>query len=196
MSALKTLFTIAVMGGSAYLAYTHRDKILELIQTIKKSRCKNPQIPEKPHAAIDEVCTAFLTYADRFEGLYEPLYKASLSSISQERMGNVLNEWRIRISSIGESIPSCLKSWWISVAEEQGLSLQERAQKIIGMVFSCRIVRDGRKEFTAQEDITRFYQEADGKPLGKGVRLRVVSPCWYVSGDPVRILEKGFCEIL
>ena len=195
MSVLKPFITITVIAGVTYLAYVHRDEIMKFILEMKDKM--SPKKPEQPaENPIQEVCKAFLPYADRFEGLYEPLVKASLSTISEERAGNVLEEWRIRFSGIGPSAPSCLKSWWVSVAEAEGLTPQERAGKILDMVFSCNIVRDGKKEFTAGADTSLYYQEIDGKAWKEGDRLRVESPCWYVPGEPVRILEKGFCEII
>ena len=195
MSVLKPFITITVIAGATYVAYVYRDRIRKFILEMKdKLSQKEPEQPAPD--PIQEVCKAFLPYANRFEGLYEPLVKASLATISEERAGNVLEEWRIRFSGIGPSAPSCLKSWWVSVAGAHGLTPQERAGRILDMVFSCNIVRDGKKEFTAAADTILYYQEAGGKAWKEGDRLRVESPCWYVPGEPVRILEKGFCEII
>lgn len=141
----------------------------------------------------------FLACADSFEGLYEPMYNASLSSISQERMINVLREWNIRMNN-NVGVTKCLTDWWSSVYSDlTGKSkdeLQVIAQKVIQMIHSAGIIRDNREQFIAGSDICLFYQHVDDKSLEAGQRIRIDSPCWYIQCTPVRIIEKGYCEII
>ena len=143
-----------------------------------------------------EVRKAFLLDADNFQGIYEPLYKASQGIVSVERKRNVLREWDLRMRGVNRP----LKDWWTTVAV--GLDtltddeLKRRAQQVVAMLGQCGVVRDGRTELVAEADTSMYYQNVDGKVWSVGQRLRVESPCWYINCQPVRILEKGCCEIL
>jgi len=58
------------------------------------------------------------------------------------------------------------------------------------------IIRDDRKELIVREDTSMYYQQSNGVPLNIGKQIRVESPCWYLPTTPVRVLEKGYCEIV
>jgi len=197
MSTAKNVAIFALLLGTAYLAYVNRKQLFRILR---------PQLKKKPKRreretgnAMAEVCQAFLMYADNFQGLFETMYKASVGAISEERKMNVLREWDIRMKNIAQA-PIGLKSWWSTVvANIESLTnddLQERAIQVINMIKSCRIIRDDRKEIFANEDTSMFYQNQDGKTWKVGQRLQVDSPCWYMQSNPVRIIEKGYCEIL
>lgn len=149
--------------------------------------------------AMTEVCQAFLLYADNFQGLLETMYKASVDSISHERMKNVLMEWDIRMGNIAQS-PICLRSWWATViVGYESLTdkeLQGRARSVVQMILSSGIVRDDKTEIVAVEDTGLYYQHVDGETWSVGQKLSVESPCWYLSSSPVRIIEKGYCRTL
>lgn len=188
--------TVAALAGVAY--YLCRDKIGNLF-----NQESEPEPPQKkknnPEDAMKELGRAFLRYADNFQGLYEPMYKASIGAISFERMRNVLTEWDIRIGNIG-NIPISLKSWWSTVWTDNGKisdeKLQERAQEVIRMISSSGIIRDDRTELTAEADTDRFYQPSSDEKWTEGQKLRVETPCWYIQTTPVRIIEKGYCIII
>ena len=64
------------------------------------------------------------------------------------------------------------------------------------MIKKCGIIRDDRKELIVREDTSMYYQQSNGVPLNIGKQIRVESPCWYLPTTPVRVLEKGYCEIV
>ena len=195
MSTVKNVAIVAVLLGTAYLAYVNRKQLLRILR---------PQQEKKPRRretgnAMTEVCQAFLMFADNFQGLLETMYKASVGAISEERKRNVLREWNIRMKNVAQA-PIGLKSWWSTViANCEILSdkeLQERAQQIVQMIQSCGVVRDDQTEMVAQEDTSMYYENSDESKLVAGQKLRIESPCWYLPGNPVRIIEKGFCEMM
>lgn len=197
MNAFKNLAIVAILCGTAFVLYRNREKLLVVFSGKRMDVSKKRRTPSLSNA-MQEVCKAFLGYADNFQGLYEPLYKAARGTISQERKSNVLTEWNIRMNNISQP-PIGLKSWWGTiVADWATLSdhqLQERAAQILEMIKACGIVRDDRNMLTAKSDTTLYYQNSEGKTWSVGQELVVESPCWYVQSNPVRIIEKGYCEI-
>lgn len=196
MSTAKNVAIVALLLGTAYLAYVNRKQLLRILRPQQE---KKPKRGERGTVnAMTEVCQAFLMYADNFQGLFETMYKTSVGAISEERKRNVLKEWDIRMKNIAQA-PIGLKSWWSTViAGCETLTdkeLQERAHQIMQMIQSCSIVRDNRKEIVAEEDTGMYYQHSDGNLLMAGQELRVETPCWYLPGNPLRIIEKGYCGI-
>lgn len=197
MSTVKNVAIVALVLGTAYIAYANRKRLLKLLVFGKD---KKPMKREKETSnAMTEVCQAFLMYADNFQGLFETMYKASIGSISHERMRNVLQEWDIRMGNIAQA-PIGLRSWWATIiADSNQLTdreLQGRARNVAQMILSCGIVRDDRAEVVAAEDTGMYYQHIDGGKWNVGQKLSVESPSWYLPSNPVRIIEKGYCKIL
>ena len=195
MSTAKNVAIVALLLGTAYLAYVNRKQLLRILRPRQEKKPKRRETGN----AMTEVCQAFLMYADNFQGLLETMYKASVGAISEERKRNVLREWDIRMKNISQ-IPIGLKSWWSTVIVDcETLSdkeLQERAQQVVQMILSCGIVRDEQTEMVAQEDTSMYYENSDGCKLVAGQKLRIESPCWYLPGNPVRIIEKGYCGMI
>lgn len=197
MSTVKNVAIVALVLGTAYIAYANRKRLLRLLVS-EKSKKPNRRVKDTSDA-MKEVCQAFLMYADNFQGLFETMYKASVGSISHERMKNALMEWDIRMSNIAQA-PIGLRSWWATIiADSDNLmdkEMQDRARSVIQMIQSCGIVRDDRTEIVAAEDTGMYYQQADGEKWNVGHKLSVESPSWYLPSNPVRIIEKGYCKTL
>ena len=197
MSTAKNVVIVAVLLGTAYLAYTNRERLLGILRPERKKKPERREMGTRN--AMTEVCQAFLMYANDFQGVYEPMYQASVGAISFERMRNVLKEWNIRMGNIGQP-PISLKSWWSTmVADCDTLSakeLQGRCQQVVQMIQAGGIIRDGQTEIVAKTDTGMYYQESNNSSIESGQRLRVESPCWYLASNPVRIVEKGYCEII
>lgn len=196
MGTVKNVAIVALVLGTAYIAYTNRKRLLNFLS----GRNEKPRKREKETSnAMKEVCQAFLMYADNFQGLFETMYKASVGSISHERTRNILREWDIRMGNITQA-PIGLTSWWATViVDDDKLTdkeLQNRAQGVVQMILSCGIVRDDRTEFMAVEDTGMYYQHIDGDKWNLGQKLCVESPSWYLPSNPVRIIEKGYCKTL
>lgn len=196
MGTVKNVAIVALVLGTAYIAYTNRKRLLNFLS----GRNEKPRKREKETSnAMKEVCQAFLMYADNFQGLFETMYKASVGSISHERTRNILREWDIRMGNITQA-PIGLTSWWATViVDDDKLTdkeLQNRAQGVVQMILSCGIVRDDRTEFMAVEDTGMYYQRIDGDKWNVGQKLCVESPSWYLPSNPVRIIEKGYCRTL
>ena len=149
--------------------------------------------------AMTKVCESFLMFANNFQGVYEPMYKASVGGISLERMRNVLRTWDIRMGNICQP-PICLRCWWATVVADSDTlavqDLQERCQQVVQMILESGIVRDDKNEFVASTDTGVYYQELDNRKIERGQNLRVDSPCWYLPSNPIRIIEKGYCELI
>lgn len=195
MSTVKNVTIVALLLGAAYLAYANRRRLMRLLRSQQRQK---PMRQFKAGDAMTAVCQAFLLYADNFQGLFEPMYKASLGTISRERMCNVLKEWDIRMGSIAQT-PICLRSWWATVISHidalTDKDLQGRAQIVVQMIRLCGIVRDDRTEIEVKDDTGMFYQQSEGGKMLAGQKLRIESPCWYLPGMPIRIIEKGYCGI-
>lgn len=197
MSTAKNVVIVAVLLGTAYLAYANRGRLLGIL---RPERTKKPKRRETgTRNAMTEVCKAFLMYANDFQGVYEPMYQASVGAISFERMRNVLKEWNIRMGNIGQP-PICLKSWWLTMVADCDMltakELQARCQQVIQMILASGIIRDDQTEIMAKTETGMYYQESNNSSIESGQRLRVESPCWYLPSNPVRIVEKGYCEII
>ena len=194
MNTVKNMTIAFVILGTACIAYVNRERIKKIL--LGETEAPKRNRPRKGVNAMEEVRQAFLMFADNFQGLYEPMYKASIGTISFERKLNVLMEWDIRINSIG-NLPVSLKGWWSTiVANLSSLSddeLQKRATTVIEMVKSCNIIRDQKTQLTVNEETMSYYQRSDGNNLVKGQKIHVETPCWYLDSTPVRILEKGYC---
>lgn len=196
MNTVKNVAIVALLLGTAYIAYTNRKRLLNLLSgTNKKPRKREKETSN----AMTEVCQSFLMYADNFQGLFETMYKASLGSISHERMRNVLQEWNIRMGNIAQ-VPIGLRSWWATVIADcdklTDKELQGRARSVVQMILSCGIVRDDRTEIVAGEDTGMYYQHAGGERWNIGQKLSIESACWYLPSSPVRIIEKGYCKTI
>jgi hypothetical protein len=197
MKVLKIFLILVLLSGILCYVYVNRKKLIALIRSFRDE--KSQLIPPIRQITASEEGKAFIFYADNFQGLYETLYKASQGVISAERMKNVLTEWDIRMGNISQA-PASLSQWWSTLIagydSSTGEELQSRAQLIFQMIQSSGIVRDEKKEFIAADDITMYYQTLEGALLTPGQKIRVESPCWFLPGNPVRIIEKGLCEIL
>lgn len=191
--SMKTNTDILPLRHFKYIANACRKRAEEIIMS--KKTCKNI---DKPINSMKEVCRYFLMYADSFQGLYETMYQVSVGSISTERMSNALIEWDVRMSSIAH-IPTPLRSWWSTIIINHdhlsNLEMQKRACNLIEMIKSSGIIRDSQNEFIAQQDTNMYYQTSDGTTWSLGQKLCIDSPCWYLPSTPVRIIEKGYCEI-
>ena len=196
MSTVKNVTIVALLLGVAYWTYANRRRLMRIL---KPGHVQKQMRKGKASDAIMEVCQAFLLFADNFQGLFEPMYKASVGSISHERMSNVLIEWDIRMGGIAQA-PICLRSWWAIVIANMGTlsdkELQGRARMVVQMIRLCGIVRDDRTEIEAGEDTALYYLQSEGGKMVTGQKLRIEAPCWYLPSTPVRIIEKGYCGIL
>ncbi len=197
MSTAKNVTIAVILVGTALYLYSNKDRLFGVVsnrRNVTPSRRSKPLSP-----AMQELCNAFIMYASSFQGLYEPLFKASIGALSHERMRNLFTEWDIRMNGIAH-IPICLKSWWATIVpDNENMSdeaLQKRAQLFVQLIRLCGIVRDDKTEIVAKEDTGMYYQRSDGEELIAGQKLRVESPCWYLPSNPVRVIEKGYCEIL
>ena len=197
MDTIKGLAIAVAATGVAYLMYKNRDVLFKQRKLSYDSRNKKNKNSTTDAMAV--VCDAFLTYADNFQGLFEPIYQASVNTISYERKKNVLVEWNIRMGGIGAA-PVCLIRWWETIVKDleslPDMELKKRAQNVVQMIGSCGIIRDNRLELTASERTPIYYQQVEGFSWEIGQQLRVESPCWYVPSSPVRIIEKGYIEII
>lgn len=197
MDTIKGLAIAVAATGVAYLMYKNRDVLFKQRKLSYDSRNKKNKNSTTDAMAV--VCDAFLTYADNFQGLFEPIYKASVNTISYERKKNVLVEWDIRMGGIGAA-PVCLIRWWETIVKDleslPDKELKKRAQNVVQMIESCGIIRDNRLELTASEQTPIYYQQVEGFSWEIGQQLRVETPCWYVPSSPVRIIEKGYIEII
>lgn len=197
MRVVKIFLILVLLSGIICCVYLNRKKLIALIRSFRDEKVQ-PKPPIRLITASEEG-KAFIFYADNFQGLYETLYKASQGVISVERMKNVLTEWDIRMGNISQA-PACLSQWWSTLIagyeSSTGEDLQSRARRVFQMIQSSGIVRDEKKEFIAADDITMYYQTLEGALLTPGQKVRVESPCWFLPGNPVRIIEKGLCEIL
>lgn len=197
MSTIKNVAIAAVIVGGICFLYLNRKRLVRRLSSIKGKNAGKAS--RNHHDAMSDVYSAFLVYADVFQGLYEPMYKASKGLVSRDRIQNVLSEWNIRMDGI-PNIPIGLKGWWFTiVANQETLSytgLQQQSQKVMQMIENCGIIRDDQSDLVAENDTSLYYQHIDGVVFEVGQKLQVESPCWYMQTSPVRIIEKGYCVIV
>lgn len=199
MSTIKNIVTAAVVIGGVYLVYANRKRLQNLFGT-RKNNTVNGRVGSNDIVdPMSGVYKNFILYADIFQGLYEPMFKASVGSISQERIKNVFAEWNIRMKGIN-NISIELRGWWSTIIDDKitltSNELQKRAEQVVNMIENCCILRDERSELVADNNTNLYYQHVDGIMFEQGQKLRVESPCWYMPTNPVRIIEKGYCEFL
>jgi len=190
MDTIKRIITATiVVCGAVYILYRNRTALKKFI----------PKKVDSGDSLLTDVGVAFLQYADVFQGIYEPMYKASNGSISMERIFNVLTEWDIRMNNIND-IPSTLKGWWLTIVKDMDNldkdMLIDRAKEIMKMICSSGITRDRRSDIIADNTTYTYYDSLDETRFYNGQRLRVETPCWFINSNPVRIIEKGICETL
>ena len=199
MSTIKNIVTAAVVIGGVYLVYANRKRLQNLFGTRKNNTVNGRVGGNDIVDPMSGVYKNFILYADIFQGLYEPMFKASVGSISQERIKNVFAEWNIRMKGI-KNISIELRGWWSTIIDDKitltSNELQKRAEQVVNMIENCCILRDERSELVADNNTNLYYQHVDGIMFEQGQKLRVESPCWYMPTNPVRIIEKGYCEFL
>ena len=199
MGTIRNIISAAVVIGGAYLVYANRKQLQNLFGTGNKDKVNYRAGGNNVVDPMSGVYKNFILYADIFQGLYEPMYKASVGSISQERIKNVFAEWDIRMKGI-KSIPIELRGWWSTIIDEKVIlnadELQKRAGQVVSMIENCGILRDGKSELVADKNTNLYYQHVDGIMFELEQRLMVESPCWYMPTNPVRIIEKGYCELI
>lgn len=199
MSTIKNIVTAAVVIGGVYLVYANRKRLQNLFGTRKNNTVNGRVGGNDIVDPMSGVYKNFILYADIFQGLYEPMFKASVGSISQERIKNVFAEWNIRMKGIN-NISIELRGWWSTIIDDKitltSNELQKRAEQVVNMIENCCILRDERSELVADNNTNLYYQHVDGIMFEQGQKLRVESPCWYMPTNPVRIIEKGYCEFL
>lgn len=199
MSTIKNIVTAAVVIGGVYLVYANRKRLQNLFGTRKNNTVNGRVGGNDIVDPMSGVYKNFILYADIFQGLYEPMFKASVGSISQERIKNVFAEWNIRMKGIN-NISIELRGWWSTIIDDKitlaSNELQKRAEQVVNMIENCCILRDERSELVADNNTNLYYQHVDGIMFEQGQKLRVESPCWYMPTNPIRIIEKGYCELL
>ena len=199
MSTIRNIMTATVVIAGACLVYANRKQLQNLFGTRKTNTVKGRAGSNDVVDPMSGVYKNFILYADIFQGLYEPMFKASVGSISQERIINVFAEWDIRMKGI-KNIPIELRGWWSTIIDDKitltSNELQKRAEQVVNMIENCGILRDGNSELIADNNTNLYYQHVDGIMFEQGQKLRVESPCWYLPTNPVRIIEKGYCELL
>lgn len=193
----KAFALVVILCGATYVVYKNRVRIRKFVKRyLDKKHAKNHIFANN---AMTDVCNAFIIYASNFQGIFEPMFKASQGIISKERKYNTLVEWNIRMDNISKA-PVCLTGWWATViAGKETLSdeeLQCRASMVMEMLAAAGIVRDDRQTLVTMADTSMYYQSSDNLSWTVGQELRIESPCWYIPCSPVRILEKGYCEII
>lgn len=199
MSTIKNIVTAAVVIGGVYLVYANRKRLQNLFGTRKTDTVNGRVGGNDIVDPMSGVYKNFILYADIFQGLYEPMFKASVGSISQERIKNVFAEWNVRMKGI-KNISIELRGWWSTIIDDKitltSNELQKRAEQVVNMIENCCILRDERSELVADNNTNLYYQHVDGIMFEQGQKLRVESPCWYMPTNPIRIIEKGYCELL
>lgn len=199
MSTIKNIVTAAVVIGGVYLVYANRKRLQNLFGTRKNNTVNGRAGGNDVVDPMSGVYKNFILYADIFQGLYEPMFKASVGSISQERIKNVFAEWNIRMKGI-KNISIELRGWWSTIIDDKitltSNELQKSAEQVVNVIGNCGILRDDKSEFIADNNTNLYYQHVDGIIFEQGQKLRVESPCWYMPTNPVRIIEKGYCELL
>ena len=99
-----------------------------------------------------------------------------------------------------KNIPIELRGWWSTIIDEKVIlnadELQKRAGQVVSMIENCGILRDEKTELVADKNTNLYYQHVDGIMFELEQRLMVESPCWYMPTNPVRIIEKGYCELI
>lgn len=196
-STIYNIISASLIGGAG-LVYVSQKRLRRLFEPRKRNHGNSRDMAGNDDA-MNKVYKSFIMYADVFQGIYEPMFQASSGKVSQERIKNVFTEWDIRMNSI-KNIPIELRGWWSTIIANKDVlpyeKLQQQAVKVIRLVEQSGIIRDQQLEMFADNNTNQYYQHVDGIVFELGQRLRVESPCWYISTNPVRIIEKGYCEIL
>ena len=118
MGTIRNIISAVVVIGGAYLVYANRKQLQNLFGTRKTDMVKGRAGSNDVVDPMSGAYKNFILYADIFQGLYEPMYKASVGSISQERIKNVFAEWDIRMKGI-KNIPIELRGWWSTIIDEK-----------------------------------------------------------------------------
>lgn len=181
-----------IVCGSVYYIYVNRERIRRKL----KDLCSKHNGCDLSDQVEMGAFSAFLPYANDFDGLYEPLYKGAKGLRNKERMLNTFNEWSLRMRKVCIASPE-LYSWWNSVVADLDAldekALQARLGVVLDMLQKVGIVRDSRSELIADKVTSLYYLEVDDETWSTGEKLVVDSPCWYLPTTPPRIIEKGYC---
>ena len=126
--------------------------------------------------------------ADRFVGLYEPVYQVSRGAV--ELRDSVFGEWCLRVENL-ELNNSFSQTFLDLFSEAEGWTKKETIQRAVFLLScfeSAAIQRDPQRSFTAAPDTGDWYSSLDGEDLVPGEQLKVKKPCWKQDG---KLLERG-----
>lgn len=185
MKILRNLISLAAGVSVGALAYRFRKElsqtcriILGKIKQDKSVECDNPPFD------------TFSVYAERFSGMYEPLYKAA-NSADEKKLLKLIEQWGVRVASQSSSE---LSSWWNLSVEHNGFSLLQKAEAILSMIEKNGIIRDSRKLFKVTTNDFQLYRNIDNEELSLESKVNVITPCWYINSNPIYVVEQGYVE--
>jgi hypothetical protein len=133
----------------------------------------------------------FISIADTYSGLYEPLYLMCNGSIKY-RPG-ILGDWAVRTENL-KSAPHYREIWnrklngctqWNA---DQGL---KKLEELIGFILTSEIFRDTAKQIIVDNTTYKKYETADDELIEEGQSAQVKNAYWF-TGE--KILEKGMIE--
>lgn len=133
----------------------------------------------------------FVENADKFSGLYEPLYRMDTGK-TRFRAGTV-GDWVTRMENLQNS-PHYIEEWkprlqdFEQWTKEDGLS---KIHELMQFVSSAGVCRDTAENLVIDSETYKKYSTIDGELIEQGTQAAVKSPYWYV-GD--KVLEKGYIQ--
>jgi hypothetical protein len=155
--------------------------------------------PTPPASYMAEARREFANVANKFSGLYEPLYRACMARPEPEEARMVLSEWEVRLTHGGGD---ALRHVWQSTVREatgsnefgNGETADPEAVVSLGATWldllrSWGVKRDELATFEYDENEQVRYR-VSGDPR-TGDTLKIELPCWTYEGV---VLEQGIAR--
>ncbi len=142
---------------------------------------KETETNEQDHTALVTYCSQ---NAERFSGLYEPLYQ--LAGGKSELGAFLWEEWDIRMDT-EEGAPLFQEAFGVYNSWDKEQSIRQ-AEKFLLLLQQAGIQRDMENTLIADNSTAKFYQLQQGGFLQLGVEYRIVVPAWRSGAN---CLEKG-----
>lgn len=139
---------------------------------------------------IRAIAETILVSPQKYEGLYEPVHRLAERKKTSAR---TLSEWKVRTDYLypGTALAAFLARF--SDAPVARSHPEKVAKVLLRGIDHAGVTRDDIETLTADPLRAGAYHAVDGTAIEEGVRLRVISPAWFLKG---LIVEHGIAEVV
>lgn len=182
--------TLGIIGGAAVIAagvFIYKRFRKNYVRQCRVVRENNNSTNEE-EIVIENVKAEFISNAEAFCGLYEPVYR--LAQGKRRAKTGVFADFYVRVNNLSGA-EELIEFWNSNFSDYEAWDEVQnalKAQELLRFFNECGAARDNSSEITIDNSTYKKYSTEDGEIIESGLSAKVILPCWYLRDF---ILEKG-----